>query len=116
MLFLAGGTERKRMLGRSLGRVAWLGWLSAVTEVIVRLVQPIFTRRIEDVEINRVFLRPGFMGHVGWNAQHFTGLDDDFFAVDCKFQSSLQNVGHLLIVVMVKWNVRAFFHDDAGQH
>src|ERR1700744_1371045 len=37
------------------------GILPAVTQISVGLVQPVFARRIEHVEIDRFFERPGFM-------------------------------------------------------
>lgn len=37
---------------------------AAVAQVIVRLVEPILTGRIENIQVNRVFERPGFVWHV----------------------------------------------------
>src|SRR5271168_545586 len=85
-------------------------------QVIIGLVQPVFPRRVEDVQINRVFHRPGFMRHVRWNAEHFPCSHHNLFAVDRKFQRAFQNVSDLLIVMMMQGHVGAFLHEHACQH
>jgi hypothetical protein len=49
---------------------------------LVGLVDPIGAGRIENIEVNRVFERLGFVRHVGGDAEHFAGVDDDFLAID----------------------------------
>src|SRR5882762_2504479 len=58
--------------------------LTAVAEVVVGFVEPVFARRVEDVEVDGVFDCPGFVGHVRGDAQDFSGAHDDFFAIDGK--------------------------------
>src|SRR6267378_3263783 len=71
--------------------------LTAVPQVVVRLVQPVFARGIEYVEVDGIFERPGFMRQVRWDAQHFAGVNDDLLAIDGEFQRAFKDVGHLLV-------------------
>ena len=41
-------------------------------------------------------------GMCGRDAQNFAGVHDDFFAVDGEFQRAFQDVGDLLVVVMMQ--------------
>jgi hypothetical protein len=90
--------------------------LPPVAKIVVGLVQPVFPRRVEDIEIDSVFERPGFVRHVRWDAEDFPGVHDDFFAVDRELQRAFQDVRHLLVVMMVEWDVSALLHDHARQH
>ena len=56
------------------------------------------------------------MRHVRGDAENFAGSHDNFFAVDGEFQRAFQDVGDLLVVVMMQRDVRAFFHQHAGEH
>jgi hypothetical protein len=90
--------------------------LTTVAEVVVGFVEPVFAGGIEDVEINGVFDGPGFVGQVGRDAQDFAGADDDFAAIDGKFQGAFEDVGYLLVVVVMQRDVRAFLQQHARQH
>ncbi len=56
------------------------------------------------------------MGQVGRDAEDFVGADDDFAAIDGKFQGAFENVGNLLVVMVVQRDVRAFLQQHARQH
>src|SRR5258708_27714046 len=75
--------------------------LTAVAQIAIRLVQPVFSRRIEDVQVQCVFELPGFVRHVGRNAEHFPGTHDDLFSIYRKLQRAIQDVRHLLIVSLM---------------
>ena len=85
-------------------------------EVGVVAVDPILTRGIEDVEVDGVFEGEGFVGYVGWDAEDFAGVDDDFFVFKDELQSAFEDVGDLFVVMAVQRDVRAFFQQDAGDH
>src|SRR5580704_17807243 len=73
----------------------------AAAKIIVRLVEPVFARRIKDIEVERVFERPGFVRHVGGDAEHFPGAHDDLLSIDGKFQCAIEDVRYLFIVMLV---------------
>src|ERR1700674_1606141 len=88
----------------------------SVAQIIVRRVQPVFTGRRKNVQIHGILDGPRFMRHVRGYAQDFSGAHYNFFSVDRELQGAFENVGHLLIVVMVLRHVRAFLQQHAGQH
>src|SRR5258708_29507979 len=90
--------------------------LAAVTKIVVGFVEPVGAGRSEDVEIERVFERPGFVRHVGGDAKNFAGADDYLFAINGEFQCAFENVCELLVVVMMKPDLTAFFEEHAGYH
>src|SRR5438876_3111189 len=90
--------------------------LAAVPQVVVCFVQPVFARRVEDVEVHGIFERPGFVGHHRRDAQHLAGAHHDFLAVDREFQRALQDVRHLFVVVVMQRHVRTLLHQHARQH
>jgi hypothetical protein len=90
--------------------------LTAVAEVVVGFVEPVFAGGIEDVEVDGVFDGPGFVGEVGRDAENFAGADDDFAAINGKFQGAFEDVGYLLVVMVMQGDVRAFLQQHAGQH
>ena len=59
--------------------------LATVAEVVVGLVEPVFARGVEDVQVHGIFEGPGFVGHVRGNAQDFAGVDDDILAINGEF-------------------------------
>ena len=85
-------------------------------QILVAFIDPIGAGRGEDIEIDCVFNRLGLMGHVGRNAEHFAGMHDDLFSVDPEFQSAIEDVSELLVVVAVLGNDAAFFEQHARQH
>src|ERR1700675_463904 len=85
-----------------------------VAKIIVRLVEPVFARRIEDIKVERVFQRPGFVRHVGGYTKHFPGSHDNLFSIDRKFQRAFHDVRHFFMVGLVLRGWRAFFHNHAG--
>jgi len=80
---------------------AWNERLFLASQILVGLVDPISAGRIENIKVHRVFERLGFVRHVRWDAEHFTGMDDDFPAVDPELQRPVQNVSELFVVVAV---------------
>src|SRR5437899_2882169 len=77
---------------------------------------PLLPRRIENVEVYGIFEGPGFVRHGRGDAQDFAGAHHDLFAVDGELQRAFQNVGDLLVVVLMHVHVRALLHQHAGQH
>src|ERR1700674_564036 len=126
MPFRRKGTKEKRVDRRSIGGASRKlrrspeseagRTLATVSQIVVGLVQPVFARGIEDVEVHGIFERPGLVRHVRRDAQHFAGANDDLLAIDRKFQRAFEDVGHLLVVVVVQRHVRAFLHEYARQH
>src|SRR6202158_4368197 len=95
----AAGQSRK--LRRSAGPAsAWT--LATVPQIVVGLVQPVFARGIEDVEVHGIFQRPGLVWHARRDAQHFAGVNDDLLSIDRKFQRAFEDVSHLLVVVVMQ--------------
>jgi hypothetical protein len=83
---------------------------------LVSLIDPIGARRIENVEIDRVFERLSFVRHVGGDAENFAGVDNDFLTVDPELQRSVENVSELFVMVAVLGNDATFFKEHARQH
>src|SRR5438445_5072175 len=74
------------------------------SQVSVRFIQPVLTRRTEDIHIQRVFNCNGGMHDVRWNVHDFAFLQKDFPAVDREFQRAFDDVRHLFVVVTVSRN------------
>ena len=62
--------------------------LAAVAQIVVSLVEPVRAGRSENVEIEGILERPGFMRHVGGDTENFAGAHDDLFAIDGELQSA----------------------------
>ena len=90
--------------------------LTTVAEVVVGFVEPVFAGGIKDVEVDGIFDGPGFVGQVRRDAEDFAGADDDFAAINGKFQGAFEDVGYLLVVMVMQWDVRAFLQQHARQH
>ena len=90
--------------------------LATVPQVVVGFVQPILAGGIEHIQVNRVFKGPSLVRHVGRDAKHFSGFDDDLPAIDGKLERAFHNVRHLFIVMVMERDMRALFHDYAGKH
>ncbi len=88
----------------------------AAAQVFVGLLDPVFARRIEDIEIDGVFQGLGLVRHVARDEQDLAGFDNDDLAVDPEFQSAFEDVGDLLVLMAVLGNDAAFFEQDAGEH
>ena len=58
--------------------------LTAVAQIGVGLVEPVFPRRIENIEVDGIFEGPGFVRNVRGNAEDLTGVHHDLLAVDRK--------------------------------
>ncbi len=56
------------------------------------------------------------MRHVGRNAEHFPGTHDDLFSIDRKLQRAIQDVRHLLIVMLMHGDVGSLFQEHARKH
>jgi hypothetical protein len=85
-------------------------------QIFVAPINPIGAGWREDVEINRVHERFGFVRHVGGNAEDFAGVNCDFFAVDPELQCAIKDVGELLVVMAVLGHDASFFQEHARQH
>jgi len=85
-------------------------------EILIGLVDPVSAGRIEDVEVDSVFEGFGFVRHVRRDAERLAGVDHDFLAVDPEFERSFENVGELLVVVVVFRDDAAFFEQHASEH
>src|SRR5205823_2603092 len=71
---------------------------------------PVLARRTEDVDIERVLERFGFVRHIGWYVQHFAGSDHELLRAvlaDPEAQRALEYVRYLLVVMRM-------FRDDAA--
>src|SRR6202035_4949561 len=88
----------------------WAWRLTAVPQVVVGFVEPILTRRVENIQVDGVFLGPGFVRHIWRNAQHFSGAYYNFRPSHVEFQRPCQDIGDLLVVMVMQRNVRTLFH------
>ncbi len=95
---------------------AWNGKLFLASQILVGLVDPIGAGRIEDVEVDGIFERLGFVRHVRGDAQNLAGVDHDFVAVDRKLQGALKDISKLFVVVAVLGDDAAFFQQHTRQH
>src|SRR5260370_21743231 len=92
------------------------GALLPSPQVLVRLVDPVGARGIEDVEIASVFQRLSFVRHVRRDAENFAGIDNDLPAVNPELQRTFEDVSQLLVVMTVLGNDAAFLQQHARQH
>jgi hypothetical protein len=86
------------------------------SQILIGLVDPVGTRRSEDVEVDGVFEGLSLMRHVGGDAESFAGVDDDFFAVYPKLERAFEDVGELFVGMAVLGDDASFFQEDAGEH
>src|SRR3982751_7127801 len=70
-------------------------------QIIVGLIQPVFPRRIEVVDVDCVFERQRGMRDIWRNAQAFSTADRYFLAFNGELQCSRFDVRHLLVIVMM---------------
>src|SRR5271163_2519370 len=82
---LEAATMTLRFLSPRSKRVSFLqGESEFAAKIRVVTVDPILTRRIEDVEIDGVFECVRFVRDIGRNAQDLTGADHNLFAINEK--------------------------------
>ena len=86
------------------------------SQILVGLVDPIGSRRIEDIEVDCVFHGFGLMRHVGRNAEHLAGVNHDFFAVNPELKSTIKDIGQLLVVVAVLGHDASLLQQHARHH
>jgi hypothetical protein len=87
-----------------------------LSQVLVCLVDPVRSRRSEDVEVDCIHHRFRFVRHVGGDSQDFAGIDHDDATVDPELQCAFQDVGELLVVMAVLGDDAALLEQDAGDH
>lgn len=93
----------------------FLGKLFA--EVGVGAVDPVFSGRGEDVEIDGVFEGLGGMRQVWRDDEGFScGDGDDASIVEGEAEGAGKDVGNLLVVVAVTRDDGSFAQDEAGEH
>src|SRR5580765_3115637 len=85
-------------------------------QVLIGLINPVGARRSKDVEIDSVFQGQRLMRHVRRNTEHFSRVNDNFFAVDIELERALDDVGQLLVVMAVKRDNTSLLEQHAGQH
>src|ERR1700737_2606967 len=73
----------------------------AVPQVVVGLVQPVFARGVEDVQVDGVLESPGLVWHVRWYAQYLTGAYHDFFPINGELHCAFKDICDLLVVMVV---------------
>jgi len=71
-------------------QTAWSRNLFLASQILIGLVNPIGTRRIEHVKIHCIFECFRLMRHVRRDAKHLAGMDNDFFAVNPKLQRAIE--------------------------
>src|ERR1700731_3493567 len=98
---MSQAAERFETRFQKLRLTKWSRKLFRASQVLIGLIDPIGAGRIEDIEVDSIFDSLGFMRHVGGNAEDLARVNDDFLAVDPKFQGTIENVGQLLVVVAV---------------
>jgi hypothetical protein len=90
--------------------------LFLATQVLVSLVDPIGARRIENIQVYRVFERLSFVRHVSGDAENFAGVNHNLSPVDPELQRTVQDVRELLVVVAVLGDHAAFFQQHPRHH
>ncbi len=110
-------SRHARLRGRTFRPVdSASGWSGGGAQVGVVSVDPVLAGRVEDVEVDGVFEREGFVGDVRRDAEDFAGADGDFAAFEMEFKGAVEDVGDLLVMVAVERDVGAFLEEDAGDH
>ncbi len=56
--------------------------LFLAAQILVGFVDPVGARRIENVEVHRIFERFGLVRHVRRDAENFSGMHDNLLAID----------------------------------
>src|SRR6185312_8586777 len=77
------------------------------TQVTISFVDPVGPRRIEDVEVNRVFHGLSFVRHIWRDGEHFSGGHHNFFSIDIKLQCAFENIAELFVNMAVQRNYAA---------
>src|ERR1700688_3554569 len=98
--------------------------LLLLADVGVGPVEPVFARRREHVEVERVLQGLGLVAQPAGNQQHLTGEDVHMLAArrlvrvlaEPEAQPALENVGDLLVVMLVCLHDRAFLEVYLRNH
>src|SRR5437763_16972735 len=88
-------------------------------QIIICLVQPILSRRTEDIDVECIFEGFGFVWNMRWYQQHFSRehIDDlRFIRAYPETQATLEDVSNLLVLVRMTRHNRALREIDMGQH
>ena len=109
--------QRKRETGSAVVALSIIrNWSGLAAQIRVCTAYPIVPRRIEYIQIDRVFERFSLMRHMRWDREDLSRVDHDLFTVDPKFQRALKNIGDLLIVMAVQRHKTALLHQYASNH
>src|SRR4029077_19041082 len=90
--------------------------LSSAAQILVGLVNPVGTRWAEDVEVDGIRQRFGFMRHMRRDGQYLSAVHDDHFAVNPELERSFENIGDLLVVVTMFRHDAALFQQYTCEH
>lgn len=85
-------------------------------KIIIGLVDPVGTGRVEDVEVHGVDQSLGFVRHVRRDGQNFTGVDHDLPAVDPELQGAIEDIGNLFVVMAMLGHDATLLQQDASHH
>jgi hypothetical protein len=66
------------------------------------------------MEGDGVFQSDGGVNNVRWDVKKIAGVKNYFFPVYFKFQRALENVGDLLILVVMRRHHASFFQQELG--
>ena len=103
--------------GGARGRLPRVGAALSPSEVGVGARYPVGARWREDIEVDGVFQRLGFVRQIGRDYQHFTGTHGDHSAItEREAQGAFQDVSDLLILMAVLRHQCAAPKRQARQH
>src|SRR5689334_18550378 len=89
------------------------------SQVGVALVEPVLSRRTEDVDVECILQRLRLVRHIGWDVQHLAGADDDFLLLifaDPESQCTFEDVRQLLVLVRVLGNDATLLEIHVSEH
>ena len=93
------------------------GWLDALpSEVLIRFVDPIGTRRCEYIDIDRVLQRNGSMRNIWRYAKELSRSHRDFLAIDREVERALLDMRELLVEMAMQRHHATFFEENARDH
>src|SRR5260370_13109199 len=95
---------------------AWVWSLLPSPQVLVRVIDEVGARGIEDVQSHSVFERLSLVRHVRGNAENLARMDHDLLAVNPELQRTVEDVSQLLVVMAVLRDNASFLQQHARQH
>src|SRR5687768_13104196 len=90
-----------------------------LSQIIVRLIQPVLSRRAEYVHVQGIFQSFRLVKHIRRDHKHLAGPNGNFLGTvfaDPEMQGSLQHIGELLIVMRVLGHDTTLFQINVRQH